>query len=334
MKIKALLTAIAALTIGSAQAVEISDLRFSHGPERTRIVFDLSDKTTFDRTYYQQQFSIQLAGVDELPLTKVLRIDSPRLVVDRDPDPSRLTLKLATDRAPRVFTLPAEDGRPFRVVVDILDGDGPAQPTVAKVASSEKLKTEVAPKPALEAISDDQALTMFESDIDGIRDAVQAAKIEVADAGELTNRKRIALTHRVADSRGYDAPPAIHTAHGDSERIAKLASELVAQVKVQQPAPSPSPVLAQPKITQQPAPIVAKPKITRPTITQTPTIVSRPVIKPAMTQVSAVAVPHQQPNALARRIAVIEQAVQAGRIDRHQADEMIQRQRALFAERS
>lgn len=123
--------AIALLSTGStpaanaAAAIRVERIRHSSTPERTRIVLDLSGTPSFrtTETGHPPAVIVELDGARFDPGVGPLAIGDGRVLAIRvlPPDrlPAQIVLDLAGRRSTKVFTVPAGDGKPDRLVIDV-----------------------------------------------------------------------------------------------------------------------------------------------------------------------------------------------------------------------
>ncbi len=126
VRVTALVVALLAVLLAyadDAAPAAVIGVRYSTAPEKVRVVLDLPAPATFtDRSNpLQPQISVAIPLAAPLP---VLMVNDPIVTaIAVAPDANgnaQLTLTLAKPRKYEVCTLPAADGRPFRVVVDVL----------------------------------------------------------------------------------------------------------------------------------------------------------------------------------------------------------------------
>ena len=243
----------------AASAAEILNVRFSESPERTRLVFDLSEKVPVDRTQLEQTLEIRIDGLKRVPANLVSRPQSKRFTLKQVTADHRIVLGISSDIQVKSFTVPADPAnqKAYRLVVDF-SHQSPKPTVIAQAA-----ETEIAPQPALKPISDQQAEQRFEHDIDSIRTAVQGDRIALSEADQLTRRKRESLVVRVAASRNRPGPVTIHRSKANLATVADpmdqqkqaLVKSLVQTVQVQAVQIKPvAPTASTPKIVSKPRP--------------------------------------------------------------------------------
>lgn len=305
----------------SAAAVELVSVRYSNTDERTRIVLDLTEKPQFSRVQADELFEIQIDGLQRVGASALLRIKSPRIQFESIDANNRLKFRLIGD--PRVKTFLVEpdpkNEKLDRLVVDLFNpSTGQTAPQIVKKSTPAK---PVQPKP----MSVDQAMGIFERDIDVIRDAVQHQQLALTDADELTVRKRKAVANRfaLANQQPVLYPDAQESAAAITPSNEKLHRTNAARKTT-----------ALPKRTQAKAGLIAAPMPigihqAKPT---NPAEQSCRLAAQLVSQVSdSGAVRDLRFEEFERRITAVQNALKNGQLTKAQAAELIARQRRLFA---
>ena len=330
---------LSALWIASSVAMaanSVQSVRFSDNDTRTRVVLDLNQLPNYSAQKNGSLFSVTIDGLENTNMNALRSVFTERARFS-SAEGETLTFLVSPNSQIKHFTLDAdaEAGKQARLVVDI---------TAAAKTDTAKVKTEVAPKPNLRPIGNEQALSLFERDIFSIRSAVQQNQIELTEASDLTTRKRVALVEKVATSRSKDLSSlTIH--RGRAVAASEMSSRLDRQKKaavaalVESVIEQKSSELAEakaaapaPKI-ERPVVVASQPKPKRPVIKKTETVatakpkLTRPVIS-AANDLMDTANSTMTPEALAlfeARRSAIKEALDQGRITRAQAEELLGR---------
>ncbi|HEY3417850.1 MAG TPA: phosphodiester glycosidase family protein, partial [Armatimonadota bacterium] len=97
--------------------------RFSVAPEKVRVVFDLPREMTFTDQSTPAQIQVAVATTLQ-PTPQPISVNDPvvkEIAVSAGNDgQSLLTVNLLKPRKAHIFTMPAAEGKPFRLVVDVL----------------------------------------------------------------------------------------------------------------------------------------------------------------------------------------------------------------------
>ena len=330
---------LSVLWIASSVAMaanSVQSVRFSDSDTRTRVVLDLNQVPDYSAQQNGSLFSVTIDGLENTNMNALRSVFTERARFS-SAEGETLTFLVSPNSQIKHFTLDAnaEAGKQARLVVDI---------TTATETQTTTVKTEVAPKPNLRPIGNEQALSLFEKDISSIRSAVQQNRIELTEASDLTTRKRVALVEKVATSRSKDLSSlTIHrgravaasemTSRLNRQKKAAVAAlvESVIEQKSDELAEA-NAVASEPKI-KLPAVVTAQPKPERPVIKKAETAeaakpkLTRPVISAADDTANTARLT-MTPEALAlfeARRSAIKEALDQGRITRAQAEELLGR---------
>jgi len=130
----ACLLAAAATAVAAAGGPTVERVRWSTSPERTRVVLDLDRGASFEvrRIGNPDRLAVELPG-GRLGGTAPVRIADGRVRgvrLEPGADRAQVVIDLAGATDFRSFSLPARDGKPARIVIDIVAAAAPA-PAVA-----------------------------------------------------------------------------------------------------------------------------------------------------------------------------------------------------------
>ena len=293
-------------------AVQLQNVRFSSSPEKTRVVFDLSEKPKYTRLQAGQRFELLIEGLEPTNSVKLKTLLTPRIRFRQFEDETRMVFQITGEQRLKTFLVGADpkNNKPERLVIDLLGPDGGK--AVAKASSKPKAQP-------VKPMTEDQAMGLFEKDVTVIRLAVQKEELDTGAASELTERKRKAVANRFA--------------------LAQQSEILYPDVTALQATPKATKA-EQAKVTQLPVRRVdAKKLITEPLpkgVHQAPqTDKELQVCLAARKLLESMGGEYAQVAALPKadfekRIAAIQEAHSTGRLTKAQAAELIARQRRLF----
>ena len=298
-------------------AVQLQNVRFSSSPEKTRVVFDLSEKPKYTRLQAGQRFELLIEGLEPTNSVKLKTLLTPRIRFRQFEDETRMVFQITGEQRLKTFLVGADpkNNKPERLVIDLLGPDGGK--AVAKASSKPKAQP-------VKPMTEDQAMGLFEKDVTVIRLAVQKEELDTGAASELTERKRKAVANRFALAQQSEILYPDVTALQATPKTAKAQREKAEQAKV----------------TQLPVRRVdAKKLIAEPLpkgVHQAPqTDKELQVCLAARKLLESMGGEYAQVAALPKadfekRIAAIQEAHSTGRLTKAQAAELIARQRRLF----
>lgn len=129
---------------GAAVAPEVLRVRWFTGPDHTRVVLDLSAPGGFEvrRVQGPERLAINVAGARLAPAAPLDVADGVIRRIRRNPGAGRAQVVLDLEGRSdfKSFALPAADGRPHRVVIDVFRAGadaGAEPPAVAEVPAAE-----------------------------------------------------------------------------------------------------------------------------------------------------------------------------------------------------
>ena len=171
-------------------AVQLQNVRFSSSPEKTRVVFDLSEKPKYTRLQAGQRFELLIEGLEPTNSVKLKKLLTPRIRFRQFEDETRMVFQITGEQRLKTFLVGADpkNNKPERLVIDLLGPDGGK--AVAKASSKPKAQP-------VKPMTEDQAMGLFEKDVTVIRLAVQKEELDTGAASELTERKRKAVANRL-----------------------------------------------------------------------------------------------------------------------------------------
>ncbi len=115
---------LTAVLVGPASAVRLDEIRFSSNEDRFRLVLDLSGETSFRERLFEDPYRIAInlaqtsAANLTLPEVEDWMVEGIRFNQLRGAT-AQIVLDVSEEPSYDVFALPAEDGRPDRVVCDV-----------------------------------------------------------------------------------------------------------------------------------------------------------------------------------------------------------------------
>lgn len=292
-------------------AVQLQNVRFSSSPEKTRVVFDLSEKPKYTRLQAGQRFELLIEGLEPTNSVKLKTLLTPRIRFRQFEDQTRMVFQITGEQRLKTFLVGADpkNNKPERLVIDLLGPDGGKAVAKARPA-----------KP----MTEDQAMGLFEKDVTVIRLAVQKEELDTGAASELTERKRKAVANRFALAQQSEILYPDVTALQATPKAAKAQQEQVEQAKVTQ---LPVRRVDAKKLIAEPLPkgVHQAPQTDKELQV---CLAARKLLKSVGGEYAQVAA---LPKAdFEKRIAAIQEAHSTGRLTKAQAAELIARQRRLF----